>query len=118
MRTHQTLIVVFVLFFVCACKPDKNVSPTDVQKIVGKWQREFVDDSPMSKLDTVVYGKDSVFMRDSKFRYILDNGRVIHIDGTDTVFKVPYKFDGNDKFRTECYFQIGLVCHFNFVRIK
>jgi len=118
MSIKQFFVIVFSLFSLFSCKPDKEVSITDSDKIIGEWKREFVNGGLNNRLDTLKYGKDSVLVGDSKYYYVLSRGNIIHIDGLDTVFKVPYKFDGNDKFRTECFIQIGMICYFNLTKVK
>lgn len=118
MRSKQFFAILYFLFSLYSCKPDKDVTPTDAQKIIGEWKREFVDGGTNNRLDTLKYTKDSVFTRTSRFKYVLKNDSIMHLDGNDIVYNVPLKFEGADNIRMECYYQIGVVCYFNLTRIK
>jgi hypothetical protein len=118
MNKIQFFVSLYLLIFIFSCKPDKDIALSDAQKIIGTWEREFVEGGFENAIDTIKYSIDTVFTRDNKFLYKLNKGNIIYIDKTDTLFNVPYKFDGNDNLRLECYRLGAVTCYYKLTRIK
>ena len=113
-------MAVFILIFLFSCRNDKDVVPSDSQKIIGAWKREGVlDGITFGPTDTMKFGKDSVEEKYEKYKYELKDGKIIYYIGIIAASKTPYQFISDDNLKIECFGRpIGSSCHSNLTRLK
>ena len=113
-------MAVFILIFLFSCRNDKDVVPSDSQKIIGIWKSEGVLDGISYGLaDTLKFGKDSVEEKYGKYKYELKEGKIIYYVGIIVASKTPYQFISDDNLKIECVGSpSGSSCYSNLTRLK